>query len=238
MKRGASRAAAATGAVGRLEAPKVDAAKSRTPATLAKRAAQRVIVASGLGTSVTGCAGKPNRIVKRGRRSLDALPMMGRIGSDCRPDRRRRRRSPRIAACQVGGMPGRGCGGVPWPRWSWLPSRFRPALHRSPMSGPTAIPPTARSDRSPGSGTSRCSRSSDKWFRRPTVHARNLFHLSAAMWDAWAAYDADADGYAYQEKHRADDVTAAREARSASPPTASSTGVTGRSATSRPRPTS
>ncbi len=26
-------------------------------------------------------------------------------------------------------------------------------------------------------------------FARPTVHARNLFHLSAAMWDAWALYD-------------------------------------------------
>jgi hypothetical protein len=24
---------------------------------------------------------------------------------------------------------------------------------------------------------------------RPTVHARNLFHMSAAMWDAWAGYD-------------------------------------------------
>ena len=24
---------------------------------------------------------------------------------------------------------------------------------------------------------------------RPTVHARNLYHMSAAMWDAWAAYD-------------------------------------------------
>ncbi len=23
----------------------------------------------------------------------------------------------------------------------------------------------------------------------PTVHARNLYHSSAAMWDAWAAYD-------------------------------------------------
>ena len=23
----------------------------------------------------------------------------------------------------------------------------------------------------------------------PTVHARNLFHTSAAMWDAWAAFD-------------------------------------------------
>lgn len=45
----------------------------------------------------------------------------------------------------------------------------------------------------------------------PTVHARNLFHLSAAMWDAWAAFDPSADGWAYREKHEADDVTAARE---------------------------
>lgn len=45
----------------------------------------------------------------------------------------------------------------------------------------------------------------------PTVHARNLFDLSVGMWDAWAAYDAEADGYAYVEKHEADDVTRARE---------------------------
>ena len=29
-------------------------------------------------------------------------------------------------------------------------------------------------------------------FARPTVHARNLFHISAAMYDAWAAYSSDA----------------------------------------------
>ncbi|MDX6439932.1 MAG: hypothetical protein QOF45_2515 [Gaiellaceae bacterium] len=46
----------------------------------------------------------------------------------------------------------------------------------------------------------------------PTTHARNLFHLSAAMWDAWAAYDRTADGYFVREKHRAPDVQAAREA--------------------------
>jgi hypothetical protein len=46
----------------------------------------------------------------------------------------------------------------------------------------------------------------------PTVHARNLFHTSAAMWDAWAAYDPVADGYFVTEKHTADDVPAAREA--------------------------
>ena len=47
-------------------------------------------------------------------------------------------------------------------------------------------------------------------FARPTVHARNLYHLSAAMWDAWAAYDPEADGVFFTEKHVADDVEAAR----------------------------
>ena len=44
----------------------------------------------------------------------------------------------------------------------------------------------------------------------PTVHARNLFHTSAAMWDAWAAYDPVARGVFLTEKHAADDVAAAR----------------------------
>jgi hypothetical protein len=35
---------------------------------------------------------------------------------------------------------------------------------------------------------------------RPTVHARNLFHLSTAMYDAWAAYDATAAQYLHHEK--------------------------------------
>lgn len=45
---------------------------------------------------------------------------------------------------------------------------------------------------------------------RPTVHARNLYHVSAAMWDAWAAYDATADGVFVHEKHTATDVAQAR----------------------------
>lgn len=45
----------------------------------------------------------------------------------------------------------------------------------------------------------------------PTVHARNLFHTSVAMWDAWAAYDGTAAGYLVTEKLTADDVEAARE---------------------------
>lgn len=47
-------------------------------------------------------------------------------------------------------------------------------------------------------------------FPAPTVHARNLFHTSAAMWDAWAAYDSTAAGVFFDEKHTSDDVEAAR----------------------------
>ena len=44
----------------------------------------------------------------------------------------------------------------------------------------------------------------------PTVHARNLFHASVAMWDAWAAYDPTARGYLTTEKLTASDTEAAR----------------------------
>ena len=44
----------------------------------------------------------------------------------------------------------------------------------------------------------------------PPVHARNLFHTSVAMWDAWAAYDPTASGYLVKEKHTASDPAAAR----------------------------
>ncbi|MCA9516792.1 MAG: vanadium-dependent haloperoxidase [Myxococcales bacterium] len=45
---------------------------------------------------------------------------------------------------------------------------------------------------------------------RPGVHARNLYHLAAAMWDAWAAYDDVADGVFVDDKRAAGDVEAAR----------------------------
>lgn len=45
----------------------------------------------------------------------------------------------------------------------------------------------------------------------PTVHARNLFHTSAAMWDAWAAYDPVARGLFVTEKHETGDAPAARD---------------------------
>jgi len=46
----------------------------------------------------------------------------------------------------------------------------------------------------------------------PPVHARNLFHVSVAMWDAWAAYDTTASGYVFKEKLSVDpcDVRASR----------------------------
>jgi len=45
---------------------------------------------------------------------------------------------------------------------------------------------------------------------RPTIHARNLWHVSVAMWDAWAAYDPNAVNYLHQEKMSVVDVAAAR----------------------------
>jgi hypothetical protein len=45
---------------------------------------------------------------------------------------------------------------------------------------------------------------------RPTVHARNLYHVSAAMWDAWAAYDGTADGVFTSERQVAADAAVAR----------------------------
>lgn len=34
-------------------------------------------------------------------------------------------------------------------------------------------------------------------YARPTVHARNLFHISAAMYDAWAVFDVNSTPYLY-----------------------------------------
>lgn len=45
---------------------------------------------------------------------------------------------------------------------------------------------------------------------RPPVHARNLYHVSAAMYDVWAAYDPVAQGVFLTEKVPTEDVEAAR----------------------------
>ena len=46
----------------------------------------------------------------------------------------------------------------------------------------------------------------------PAEQARDLFHLSAATWDAWDAYAPKGTGYFLTEKQQADDVLAARNA--------------------------
>ena len=48
-------------------------------------------------------------------------------------------------------------------------------------------------------------------FPAPTMHGRNLYHVSAGMWDAWAAYDDTAVGVFVDEEHDAGDVEAARD---------------------------
>ena len=45
---------------------------------------------------------------------------------------------------------------------------------------------------------------------KPPAHARNLFHISVAMWDAWAAYSDEATGILVTEK-----LAASRALRSA-----------------------
>jgi len=40
---------------------------------------------------------------------------------------------------------------------------------------------------------------------RPTVHARNLFHLSAVMWDAWRAYGGGGSAFLTDESHASAD---------------------------------
>ncbi|HEX3771029.1 MAG TPA: vanadium-dependent haloperoxidase [Polyangiaceae bacterium] len=49
-------------------------------------------------------------------------------------------------------------------------------------------------------------------FPAPTVHSRNLYHVSAAMWDAWAGYDTQAKGVFVRERHTDPDVAKARRA--------------------------
>ncbi len=47
-------------------------------------------------------------------------------------------------------------------------------------------------------------------FPAPTVHSRNLYHLSAAMWDGWAAYEPNASGVFVSEARTAAEVEGER----------------------------
>lgn len=48
-------------------------------------------------------------------------------------------------------------------------------------------------------------------FPAPTVHSRNLYHVSAAMYDAWTAFDGRGSGHFYTKKHQAEDLAVARD---------------------------
>lgn len=48
-------------------------------------------------------------------------------------------------------------------------------------------------------------------FPAPTVHSRNLYHTSAAMYDAWATFDPIASGHFSTEKNYAADISTARD---------------------------
>jgi photosystem II stability/assembly factor-like uncharacterized protein len=97
--------------------------------------------------------------------------------------------------------------------------RYRPSVlddGGTPDAGPPlAVCPEASIDSTPTKSIAR------RWneqilasirrdIPRPGVHARNLYSLSAAMWDAWAAYDSVADGVFVRERHSASDPDAAR----------------------------
>lgn len=48
-------------------------------------------------------------------------------------------------------------------------------------------------------------------FPAPTVHSRNLYHVSAGMYDAWSVYDAESSGVFYQDKHTSEDTASSRD---------------------------
>jgi len=45
---------------------------------------------------------------------------------------------------------------------------------------------------------------------RPTIHARNLYHISAAMYDAWCVYDSTCEGVFVKEKYISSDTASDR----------------------------
>jgi hypothetical protein len=108
------------------------------------------------------------------------------------------------------------------------PSARPTATAQPPSAAPTKVLPSPSPSPDPASGTAACRPKDNpawsvarRWdealldaIRRalpnPPVHARNLFHLSIAMWDAWATYDPTATGYISSAKIVARDVEQAR----------------------------
>ena len=116
------------------------------------------------------------------------------------------------AADAAGGAPGAGpapsCAAAPCRRCRRDPGRGRPGLGLA-VTRPWASTAvcSAQIDHPEWSVARRWDEALLDAIRRalpnPPVHARNLFHTSVAMWDAWAAYDPTATGYIVNEKHTA-----------------------------------
>ena len=77
---------------------------------------------------------------------------------------------------------------------------------------PRTLSTPARTDRSRAAGTSRSSPGSAWISRGPRCTRATCYHVSAAMWDAWAGYDTAAKGVFVRERHTAPDVDEARRA--------------------------
>ena len=108
-----------------------------------------------------------------------------------------------------------GAGGL----WGVGGSVLSPALDNGVVSSPTAVSSYTFPD-GPGPGTTECPEAAidrvpdgsiaRRWIEQaldsirrdiphPPVHARNLHHLAIALFDAWAAYDPEIEGYVHQE---------------------------------------
>ena len=95
-------------------------------------------------------------------------------------------------------------------------ARYSPSATGTGSAPPAAVCPADQVDPAPaGSIARRWNEQNIGAIRRdvprPGVHARNLYHVSAAMWDAWSAYDATASGVFFTERATATDVAAARQ---------------------------
>lgn len=106
---------------------------------------------------------------------------------------------------------------------------IKPQPPAEPVSSPLpAVPPVVSETKESGPPGAVAKADDERWsvarrwnertldairrdYPAPTVHARNLFHVSLAMYDAWAAYDETATGYLVREKLAASDIQLARE---------------------------
>ncbi len=79
------------------------------------------------------------------------------------------------------------------------------------MPGPLAAEPDSESHPVPRQWKEELLEAISNDRARPAVHARNLHHLSIALWDAWAAFDPGFQGHVHVEELTVDDPAAGRD---------------------------